>query len=158
MTTDIQPLLRNIKMSDKNIADILGIHMQMDLFNDPTKKINQDITITGDDEKDDYTLSRSTLRSVTEVGANALSELLTVAKTSQKARDYEVAATMMKTLADLTKSMKDLHKVETNRRISNLENENQGHTINVDKAVFVGTTAQLLHELRKKPDPIIEEK
>jgi len=150
-------------MSNSTLADALGVDGADVFFEDPTKKVNQVVTKTGDDEGDDYVLSRSTLRSITELGANALTELLTVAKSSQKARDYEVVATLIKTLADLTKSMKDLHKKEQTGRVSNLENEqrNDQH-ISIEKAVFVGTTAQLLHEMKKvkalPPEPtVIEE-
>lgn len=147
-------------MSNNKIADALDIEGGDVYFEDPTKKVKQEIVVTGNDEADDYILSRSTLRSITELGANALTEILTVAKTSQKARDYEVAADLIKTLADLTKNMKNLHKKEQTGRISHLENEakntiqGQGQIINVDRAIFVGTTAQLLHELRKKPTEI----
>jgi len=150
-------------MSNGKIADALGVDGEDLFFDDPTKRVAVVTEKTGDDEKDDYVLSRSTLRSITELGANALSELLTVAKSSQKARDYEVAAKLIDTLAGLAKGMKDLHKKEqTNGRISNLENEQNGQTVNIEKAVFVGTTAQLLAEMKKAkalpPEPtVIEE-
>lgn len=137
-------------MSTGKIADALGVDGEDVYFDDPTKRVAVVAAKTGDDESDDYVLSRSTLRSITELGANALSELLTVAKSSQKARDYEVAAKLMDTLAGLSKTMKDLHKKEqTNGRVSNLDNEQNGRPINIEKAVFVGTTAQLLNELKK---------
>lgn len=150
-------------MSNGKIADALGVDGEDLFFDDPTKRVAVVTEKTGDDEKDDYVLSRSTLRSITELGANALSELLTVAKSSQKARDYEVAAKLIDTLAGLAKGMKDLHKKEqTSGRISNLENEQNGQTVNIEKAVFVGTTAQLLAEMKKAkalpPEPtVIEE-
>jgi hypothetical protein len=137
-------------MSNGKIADALGVDGEDVYFDDPTKRVAVVTAKSGDDESDDYVLSRSTLRSITELGANALSELLTVAKSSQKARDYEVAAKLMDTLAGLSKTMKDLHKKEqTNGRVSNLDNEQNGQPINIEKAVFVGTTAQLLSELKK---------
>ncbi len=137
-------------MSNGKIADALGVDGEDVYFDDPTKRVSVVTAKSGDDESDDYVLSRSTLRSITELGANALSELLTVAKSSQKARDYEVAAKLMDTLAGLSKSMKDLHKKEqTSGRISHLENEQNSQTINIEKAVFTGTTAQLLAELKK---------
>jgi hypothetical protein len=150
-------------MSNNKIADALDIDGADYTFEDPTKKVDQEIITTGDDESDDYKLSRSTLRSITSLGANALSEILTVAKSSQKARDYEVAADLIKTLAGLTTNMKNLHKKEQIGRMSNLDNENargENNTFNVEKAVFVGTTAQLLHELKKKdvtPATIVED-
>lgn len=139
-------------MSNEKIADVLGIAYMPETFIDETKQISQQVTVTGNDEKDDYYLSRSTLRSLAEVGANSLTELLAIAKTSQKARDYEVAATLIKTIADVTKDLKNLHKKETtNGKYTNTELlENTPDTnINVDKAIFVGTTAQLLSTIKK---------
>jgi len=136
-------------MSNSVFADVLDIDDEEYSFEDPTKKVNLVVVDTGDDENDDYTLSRSTLRAITTQGANALSELLTVAKTSQKARDYEVAAKLIDTLAALTKGMRDLHKKETSQRVSKLDGESDTNSINIEKAVFVGTTSQLLHEIRK---------
>ena len=135
-------------MSHDKIADALGISNEIVPYEEE-KKIEVKKSDTGQDQIDDYVLSRSTLRSLVEVGANSLTELLVVAKSSQKARDYEVAAKMIDTIAGLTKTMKDLHKKEE-QRISNLQNENNPTNINVEQAVFVGTTSQLLKEIKNQ--------
>lgn len=132
-------------MSHDKIADALGISNEVVPY-DEEKKIAVKKLDTGQDQIDDYVLSRSTLRSLIEVGANSLTELLTVAQSSQKARDYEVAAKMMDTLAGITKTMKDLHKKELDTsEISKVTNEN----VSVDKAIFVGTTKDLMKALRE---------
>ena len=131
-------------MSHDKIADALGISNEVVPY-DEEKKIAVKKLDTGQDQID-YVLSRSTLRSLIEVGANSLTELLTVAQSSQKARDYEVAAKMMDTLAGITKTMKDLHKKELDTsEISKVTNEN----VSVDKAIFVGTTKDLMKALRE---------
>ena len=132
-------------MSHDKIADALGISNEVVPY-DEEKKITVKKLDTGQDQIDDYVLTRSTLRSLIEVGANSLTELLTVAQSSQKARDYEVAAKMMDTLAGITKTMKDLHKKELDTsEISKVTNEN----VSVDKAIFVGTTKDLMKALRE---------
>lgn len=132
-------------MRHDKIADALGISNEVVPY-DEEKKIAVKKLDTGQDQIDDYVLSRSTLRSLIEVGANSLTELLTVAQSSQKARDYEVAAKMMDTLAGITKTMKDLHKKELDTsEISKVTNEN----VSVDKAIFVGTTKDLMKALRE---------
>ena len=137
-------------MSDEKIADTLGISNDLVPYEEKPI-VNIDTKETGSHETDDYNLARSTLRTSIENGAVALGELLTVARSSQKARDYEVAATIIKTLADVTKTLKDMHDKPIEKRINNLDAENQQgtQTVNIDKAVFVGTTAQLLKELKK---------
>lgn len=149
-------------MSNEKIADVLGITYTPELFIDQTKKINQELVTTGNDENDDYLLSRTTLRSLTEISANSISEILTIAKSSQKARDYEVAATLIKTVADLTKDLKSLHKKDpqNGKHLNSELLENNSETnIMVDKAIFVGTTAQLLNTIKKtmKEESIKEE-
>jgi hypothetical protein len=132
-------------MSHDKIADALGISNEVVPY-DEEKKITVKKLDTGQDQIDDYVLTRSTLRSLIEVGANSLTELLTVAQSSQKARDYEVAAKMMDTLAGITKTMKDLHKKELDTsEISKVTNEN----VSVDKAIFVGTTKDLMKALKE---------
>ena len=71
-------------MSHDKIADALGISNEVVPY-DEEKKITVKKLDTGQDQIDDYVLTRSTLRSLIEVGANSLTELLTVAQSSQSA-------------------------------------------------------------------------
>lgn len=93
----------------------------------------------------DYELSRETHRNLIEQGQESLGELLKVAKESQHPRAYEVAATMLKNLSDMTDKLMTLHKSKKDLEGGSAPGK---QTVNVDKAVFVGSTADLLKRIK----------
>jgi hypothetical protein len=101
----------------------------------------------------DYERSRDTHHDLIETGTQALDDLLKIAKESQHPRAYEVAATMMKNLSDMTDKLMALH--EKKKQIENGGNGKGGagssspQSINVDKAVFVGSTTDLLKKIKQ---------
>lgn len=99
----------------------------------------------------DYEYSRTLHRDLLEQGQEALPDLLKVAKESQHPRAYEVAAGFLKTLSDMTDKLMVLHAVK-----KKLDGEEGGPkatqtTNNIDKAVFVGSTAELLKQIKNEP-------
>lgn len=96
------------------------------------------------DQQQDFDYSRSNYYNLLEKGNEALDGLLEVAKESQHPRAYEVAATMLKNLSDMTDKLMVLQKQK-----KDLESGTSAPThVNVDKAVFVGSTAELLKKVR----------
>ena len=53
-----------------------------------------------DDLKDDYEKSRSDLDDLIEKGKSAVDDILSIARETEKGRDFEVAATMLKAVID----------------------------------------------------------
>lgn len=132
-------------MSHDKIADALGIPNEIVPFEEE-KRVEIVKADTGRDAMDDYILNRSTIRSLVQVSSNSLTELLTVARSSQKARDYEVAAKMVDTIANLTKTLKDLHKKDIDTdQVPKVQADN----VTVDKAIFVGTTKELMEKIKE---------
>lgn len=132
-------------MSHDKIADALGIPNEIIPFEEE-KRVDIVKADTGRDAVDDYILNRSTIRSLVQVSSNSLTELLTVARSSQKARDYEVAAKMVDTIASLTKTLKDLHKKDID---TDQTPKVQADSVTVDKAIFVGTTKELMEKIKE---------
>lgn len=97
-----------------------------------------------EDEKSDYTLSRNTLHNIIEKGNLVLDDMMVLARESESPRVYEVLATMMKTMSDSTKDLSELHKRARENRSVRKDAKIDETNISVDKAVFVGTTADLL--------------
>lgn len=98
-----------------------------------------------DDIKADYNLSRRTFRDLINKGNQAMESLTDLAKESESPRAYEVLATMMRTVADTTKDLYDLQK-----KTKDLRGEKKEETsVNVEKAIFVGTTADLLKKVKE---------
>jgi hypothetical protein len=132
------------------LSEALGIENAVEII--PPKKEQEVIVNTpheDDDIKADYNLSRRTFRDLINKGNAAMENLTDLAKESESPRAYEVLATMMRTIADTTKDLYDLQK-----KTKDLKGENKKDqpNVTVEKAVFVGTTADLLRQVKEKKD------
>lgn len=106
-----------------------------------------------DEDRDldyDYEVSRETHRDLIEAGKEALDKLLAVANESQHPRAYEVAGQLLKNLSDMTDKLMNLH--EKKRKIQNEGKPKSIGNVNVDKAVFVGTTTDLLKKVKDESE------
>jgi hypothetical protein len=96
--------------------------------------------------EDDAEFARQNIRELIEKGNDAMNNLLMVAKQSDHPRAYEVAANMLKSLTDMNKDLMEIQK-----RKRDLEpKETNNASINVDKAVFIGSTKELIKALKSK--------
>lgn len=108
-----------------------------------------EVALTGD-AKEDYTLSRETFRSIIDQGRNAIDGINELAKISESPRAYEVMATLMKTVAETTKDLYDLQKKTKDLKAVDVPGKKilDNGNVNIDKAVFVGTTTDLLKSIK----------
>lgn len=134
--------------SDIAISNALGIDYTAETKT-LTKIEEPIIEKNSDDQLEDYNLSRRTFRGLIKKGEEAIDELYELAKSSEHPRSYEVLATLMKTVSDTTKDLYDLQK-KTLEIKSKPKKEDA--SITVDKAVFVGTTAELLKQIKNNKD------
>lgn len=111
---------------------------------EPTKN---EVELTPDAEED-YTLSRNTFRQLIRKGNDVMENLTDLAKESESPRAYEVLATMMKTIADTTKDLYDLQKKTKDLKSKEDVRPQDSQRISVEKAVFVGSTAELLKKVK----------
>ena len=93
---------------------------------------------------DDADFARDNIRTLIEKGNLAVDGILHVAKESEHPRAYEVAANLIKNLSDLNK---DLMEIQKRKRDLAPQSQRNG-VINVDKAVFVGSTTELVKFLK----------
>jgi hypothetical protein len=129
---------------DKNLAEILNTD-----YVPAVKEDNKPITIHQDESVDpDAHYSRANYYNLIEKGNEALDGILEVAKESQHPRAYEVAANMIKNLSDVTEKLMILQKQQ--KELRGPEEQAAPTNINVDKAVFVGSTAELLRQLKNE--------
>ena len=128
------------------ISEALGIENVVEIIPPQQPIINT--PHEEDDIKADYNLSRRTFRDLINKGNDAMESLTDLAKESESPRAYEVLATMMRTVADTTKDLYDLQK--KTKELSGQKKDDP--TVNVDKAIFVGTTADLLKQIKEKKD------
>jgi hypothetical protein len=101
---------------------------------------------TSSDAEDDYNLARTTFRHLIQQGNLAMEDMKELARQSESPRAYEVFSTMMKTIADTTNNLYDLQK--KTKELKDEPKKSASDSINIDKAVFVGTTADLLKKIK----------
>jgi hypothetical protein len=129
--------------TDKNLASILNTDYI------PVVKEDKPVTIhQSNEENPDADYSRANYYNLIEKGNEALDGILEVARESQHPRAYEVAANMIKNLSDVTEKLMILQKQQ--KELQPKEEQATQTNINVDKAVFVGSTAELLRQLKNE--------
>ena len=131
---------------NKNLSEILNT----DYVPVVSDKSDKPITIHQSEEHNpDANYSRANYYNLIEKGNEALDGILEVAKESQHPRAYEVAANMIKNLSDVTEKLMILQKQQ--QELKPKEEQQAGPTnVNVDKAIFVGSTAELLRQLKNE--------
>jgi hypothetical protein len=136
------------KMNEK-LSEVLDVEpIQFDIVEsvvDNTTPVVTDTTPTGGVVDDDANFARCNIRNLIEKGNQAMDDLLNVAKASEHPRAYEVAAGLIKNLADLNK---DLLEIQKRRKDLSPQEASLVKNVNVDKAVFVGSTAELVKLLK----------
>jgi hypothetical protein len=128
---------------DNKLSDILNTDYV------PVVREDKPITIhQSQEDNPDAHYSRANYYNLIEKGNEALDGILEVAKESQHPRAYEVAANMIKNLSDVTEKLMILQKQQ--KELQPKEEQATQTNINVDKAVFVGSTAELLRQLKNE--------
>jgi uncharacterized protein (DUF2344 family) len=92
------------------------------------------------DLKIDYEKTRDSIDDLIQKGTLAIDDMLSIARSTEKARDFEVVAGMIKTVVEASKELLDIQK---QMRAMTGKTENSG-TTNIKNAVFVGSTSELL--------------
>lgn len=139
---------------EKNLSDALGIPHET--IEQPKQEVipyeapPSDLT----DEDEDYILVRKTLRNLIVKGNDAIEEIATIARQNESARGFEVVSNLIKTVGETSKDLYALQKTKKDLREPNPESDPrkknpEGH-INVEQAVFVGSTAELLSAIKTK--------
>lgn len=148
---------------DKNLSKILEIEVSEEVQSAEEETIegeivpvteNLPVSTKEDVDRDiqyDYEISRETHRGLLEQGQEALEGILKVAKESQHPRAYEVAGNLLKIQSDMTDKLLALQEkkrvLQEKRGAGGAVNATQ---VNVEQAVFVGSTSDLLKQVRKK--------
>ncbi len=106
--------------------------------------------------QDDFDYARDNMRQLISKGQNALDGILTIASGSEHPRAYEVAAALMKTMAETNKDLLELQKTKKvlqkeDPKVPQLEGPQ-----NVTNNLFVGSTAELQKMLKDKQSEYIE--
>ena len=129
-----------MKKLNENLSEIFDIEPIEIKENRTTEVV---VVETSNDIDSDTSFARENIKQLITKGNKSLEELSTVANQSESPRAYEVLATMMKNLADMNKDLLELQK-----RKRDLQPKESSQNLNIDKAVFVGSTAELVKMIK----------
>jgi len=137
--------MENRMNSDTRIDEILEITSLV-----PTSEIKPESTTrvipqNGKDDDIDYNYARENYYNLIERNQDAVEEMLEIAKQSEHARSFEVVGQLIKAGLDANEALMKLHKTKKELSI-----EKSGGDVNVNNAVFVGSTAELQKLLKSK--------
>jgi len=102
------------------------------------------------DLNDAYEQTRDNLQDIIDQGKEAMEEILQIAKEGQHPRAFEVYGSLLKNVVDANKEL-----LAVQKQMRNMDpNEKKGGVTNIDKAVFVGTPAELNKLLKGETDGV----
>lgn len=133
-----------MKKLNENLSDLFDV--------EPIQVVEQKSTVPVVIDHDDPVVSdaqfaRENIRELISKGNSAIDQLLLVARDTEHPRAYEVAAGLIKNLGDLNK---DLLEIQKRKRDLAPKETAQSNGLSIDKAVFVGSTAELIKLVRNK--------
>ena len=97
-----------------------------------------------DEVKKDYDYTRGNLYSLIEKGQEAINGIMEVAGETASPRAYEVAGQLIKSVADTTDKLADLHK-----KVKDIDEDNPKKQSTVtNNALFVGSTSEVSKMLK----------
>lgn len=111
------------------------------------KKIVEPSDDLSEDLNDAYQQSKENLQDIIEQGKEAMEEILNIAKAGQHPRAFEVYGTLLKNMVDANK---ELLQIQKSMRDMDKNNKKETNKTNIDKAIFVGSTAELSKFLKNQ--------
>jgi len=134
---------------DKNMENIFDIETKTSEIVKVEKQESSIVETNSElkhDLEDAYQQSKDNLQHIIDQGKDAMEEILNIAKNSQHPRAFEVYGTLLKNMTEANKELLNIQKQM--RDISGAKSE--AVQTNIDKAVFVGTTADFNKLLKGK--------
>ena len=108
--------------------------------------------------KEDYEYARTNIKMAIEQGAEAMEDLLNIAKSSEQPRAYEVIANLLRGVVESNEKLIDINKKvddqEMDEGIKVVEKEQQVQ--NQQNNYFIGSTAELQDMIKEQQTKIIE--
>jgi len=126
-----------MKKIDEKLSEIFDIQ--------PLKEEESSLPEVIDSQVDtDFEFARQNIRELAEKGKIAVDNILQVAAATDHPRAYEVAATLIKNMSDINKDL-----IELQKKKRDLTPIKEKSVVNVDKAVFLGSTADLIKQIKQ---------
>ena len=130
-----------MKKLNANLSEIFDV--------EPIKEVSKEeilpaVVEYADPVNADADFARENIRELVVQGNQAVNELMLIARDGQHPRAFEVLSGLMKNLADMNK---DLLEIQKRKKDLAPKAESQNN-LSIDKAVFVGSTAELVKMLK----------
>lgn len=135
-----------MKKLDENLSKLLDVEpIQAEVEILPAVQPSTELVETSTaDVETDFEFARKNMKELIQKGNVAVENILEVAKATDHPRAYEVVATLINSVASMNKDLMDIRKKK-----QDLTGEKKSQQINVDKAVFVGSTADLIRQIKE---------
>ena len=144
------------KSIDSKLSDALDIPVVSgDIIEKPNTELEKPKASIKDIElNQDYQRVRGNMKDIIEHGQIALEGILTVASETESPRAYEVAAQLIKNVADVNKDLIEMHnKMKTIQK----ESGNQSAGSITNNTLFVGSTKDLQKFIKDQRDMIVDQ-
>jgi len=125
------------KTVDEKLSEALDINFEKETTQIIKKTENLPVKRSEDVEKD-YGLVRGNIRELIKTGEEAIDGILRVATEGDHPRAYEVAAQMIKTVAEMNHDLIDLHK-----KMKDIKKEETTINQTTQNSLYVGSTSDL---------------
>jgi len=124
-----------MKQFEKNLEQLFNIETY-----EPKRLEIQKIEDTSNDKKEsDFDLARDTLRDLIAKNNAVIDDIVSLARSSETARPFEVAGQLLKTQSEIAKGLFDLHKQK-----KDIEQDEPGKIETQNNIVFAGSTSDLM--------------
>lgn len=133
-------------MMNTNFSEIeKTLDVDASIVKPETKQELPNVVLKKNDVEKDYKYTRGQLYSLIEKGQEAINGIMELAGESASPRAYEVAGQLIKSVADSTDKLMDLHK-----KMKDMDEETTKTQNNVtNNALFVGSTSELSKLLKQ---------
>ena len=126
-----------MKKLNENLSNIFGVR--------PLEEGESSLVEIMPSEVDsDFEFARNNIRLLAEKGQVAVDHIIQVAKATDHPRAYEVVATLIKSMSEVNKDL-----IELQKRKKDLSPIKEQTIVNVEKAVFVGSTRELINQIKQ---------
>jgi len=137
----------------KQFEDKLNQLFNIETFEKPPLEIKK-IEDTSDDKKEsDFDLARDTLRDLIAKNNTVIDDIVSLARSSETARPFEVAGQLLKTQSEIAKGLVDLHKQK-----KDIEQDEPEKIKTQNNIVFAGSTSDLMKMISSERAKVINVK
>lgn len=137
----------------KQFEEKLNQLFNMETFEQKPIEIKKIEETNADKKESDFDLARDTLRDLIAKNNAVIDDIVSLARSSETARPFEVAGQLLKTQSDIAKGLVDLHKQK-----KDIDQDEPGKIETQNNIVFAGSTSDLMKMISGERAKIIDVK